>query len=36
MKKMNKLDYYSANICMITICLAVGAYIAQEVDIKEL
>ncbi|CAD8208889.1 unnamed protein product [Paramecium pentaurelia] len=36
MNKMNKLDYYSANICMITVCLAIGAYIAQEADIKEL
>ncbi|CAK68281.1 unnamed protein product (macronuclear) [Paramecium tetraurelia] len=36
MIRMNKLDYYSANICMITICLAIGAYIAQEAEIKEL
>ncbi|CAD8213585.1 unnamed protein product [Paramecium octaurelia] len=36
MNRMNKLDYYSANICMITICLAIGAYIAQEAGIKEL
>ena len=27
LNSLNQLDYYSANICMITICLAIGAYI---------
>ncbi|CAD8126262.1 unnamed protein product [Paramecium sonneborni] len=36
LNSLNQLDYYSANICMITICLAVGAYISQQADLKEL
>ncbi|CAD8213634.1 unnamed protein product [Paramecium octaurelia] len=36
LSSLNKLDYYSANICMITISLAIGAYISQSSDISGL
>ncbi|CAD8125739.1 unnamed protein product [Paramecium sonneborni] len=36
LSSLNKLDYYSANICMITISLAIGAYISQQSDVSEL
>ncbi|CAK68311.1 unnamed protein product (macronuclear) [Paramecium tetraurelia] len=36
LSSLNNLDYYSANICMITISLAIGAYLAQSSDISGL
>ncbi|CAD8124667.1 unnamed protein product [Paramecium sonneborni] len=36
LNKLNKLDYYSTNICMITIGLAIGIYISQQTKIIEL
>ncbi|CAD8111451.1 unnamed protein product [Paramecium primaurelia] len=30
LSSLNNLDYYSANICMITISLAIGAYLSQS------
>ncbi|CAD8114069.1 unnamed protein product [Paramecium sonneborni] len=36
LNNLNKLDYYSANVSMITIGLAIGSYISQQSKIVEL
>ncbi|CAD8189351.1 unnamed protein product [Paramecium pentaurelia] len=36
LNNLNQLDYYSANISMITIGLAIGTYMSQQVHLEEL